>query len=91
MGNPVSEKEVINKILKIIKKWPTDYFANIDLDKVNSVPSAINGSFKDYVPPPSVRSLFFNPMTEIEIVEISNDFQNKSSCDINGISIDYIV
>ena len=42
-----------------------DHFANIGLDKVNSVPSAIHGSIKDYLPPPSENSLFFNPMTEI--------------------------
>ena len=43
-----------------------DYFANIGLDKVNSVPSANHGSFKDYLPPLSERSLFFNLITEIE-------------------------
>ena len=57
----------------------SDQFANIGFDKVNSVPSAIHGPIKDYLPP-SERSLFFNPITEIEIVEIVNDFQNKTSC-----------
>ena len=59
-----------------------DYFATIGLDKLKYVPPAIHWSFKDYLPPPPDRSLFFNPITEIEIVEIVNDFQNKSSCQL---------
>ena len=66
-----SEIEVNYKIFKkIIKKWPTlskiIYFANIRIDKANYVPSAIHGLFKKYLPHPSERSLFLNPITEIE-------------------------
>ena len=66
----IYEIEVNSKVLKNNQEMADsfkEYLANIRLDKAHYVTSAINGLFKNYLPHPSERSLFFNPITEIDI------------------------
>ena len=56
-----------------------EYFSNVAIELQKSI-EPTDTSFKEYLPPPCLNSMFICPSTPIEVYETINKFKSKGSC-----------
>jgi len=61
------------------------YFCSIGPSLVDKLPSAF-GSFKDYISPSVVNSIFVDPVTSNELEQVIDNLKNNKSCGPDGIT-----
>ena len=94
-GLPLSNNETVDSIFvngerindqSTIADEFNNHFANIGVKTSSSVPDS-DISFKDFLPPATLNSMFFQPILREQILEVINLLDNKSSLDYNDLSI----
>ena len=65
------------------------YFTNVGASVANDVQSTSH-HFSEYLNPRTSESLFFNPTSECEIIQIVKDLKSSSSCGYDGISTNVV-
>ena len=63
------------------------FFANVGPNLGNNIRTPSNSHVYDFMKDESEKSMFVEDVTTNEIIKIVNNFKNKSSCDVNGISM----
>ena len=65
------------------------FFSDIGHKVSDSVPTS-DKDFREYLPPPSQRSIFLSPVSRNEMLNYIYSIKRKKSNDVNGISMDLI-
>ena len=63
------------------------FFLNVGPNLANNIRTLSNSHVYDFMKDKSEKSMFVEDVTTNEIIKIVNSFKNKSSCDVNGISM----
>ena len=64
-----------------------NFFVNVGPNLAKTIQAPANMSVNDYLPDPNVNTMFLDPVTEQEVVELVKKFSNKTSLDCHGISM----
>jgi len=79
----------VSNTFDIAEKF-NEYFTNIGCNLAANIPNTLK-SFKDYLPErSSCNSLFFSPCTYIEIMNIVNNLESKTSYGFDGIPVNIL-
>ena len=68
----------------------TVFFVNVGPNLANNIRTPSNLHVYDSMKDKSEKSMFVEDVTTNEIIKIVSNFKNKSSCDVNGISMNIL-
>ena len=66
------------------------FFVNVGPNLANNIRTSSNIHVYDFMKDKSEKSMFVEDVTTNKIIKIVSNFKNKSSCDVNGISMNIV-
>ena len=67
-----------------------NFFVNVGPNLAKEIQTPSNVKMSDYMPDPNANTMFMQPVTELEIINVIKNFGNKTSLDCHGISMSLI-
>ena len=64
-----------------------DFFVNIGPDLADKIPNCENKDYNDFIKNHIINTIFLDPVTELEVINIVSSFKTKYSCGFDNVSM----